>query len=240
MVTYASLSCQGNREYNEDSIKLLQKDKEYLFAVADGLGGQGHGDIASQTAISALNITSYDKDLQSALAANLQEAQKAVCQKKSEETCFDRMMTTLVLLQIREKSFAWGHIGDSRLYYFQDKKQKMQTSDHSVVQKLVDAGMLKQNEIRHHPDRNRLLSSVGMEWEDVPYELSDEIPRQKRQQFLLCTDGFWEYIEEEMMEKTLQHAWTPGSWLKKMKHIVEKNGRHYNMDNYSAIAVWLK
>ena len=61
-----------------------------------------------------------------------------------------------------------------------------------------------------------------------------------RQQFLLCSDGFWEYIEEREMEQILQNSLTPGQWLKKMKKVILKNGHGYNMDNYSAVAVWSK
>ena len=60
-----------------------------------------------------------------------------------------------------------------------------------------------------------------------------------RQAFLLCSDGFWELIEEKKMEATLKHAFDPDGWLASMREIVCKNGRGTNMDNYSAVAVWI-
>ena len=62
---------------------------------------------------------------------------------------------------------------------------------------------------------------------------------ENRHQFLLCSDGFWEYIDEKHMEKTLKRAKTPEIWLAKMQKIVQKNGKNNNMDNYTAIAVFL-
>ena len=69
--------------------------------------------------------------------------------------------------------------------------------------------------------------------------LSQEIPREKEMAFLLCSDGFWELILEKKMESALKKADSPAAWLEAMEKIVEKNGRNKDMDNYSAIAVWI-
>ena len=61
----------------------------------------------------------------------------------------------------------------------------------------------------------------------------------KHQVFLLCTDGFWELIEEKDMRKTLKRADTPQNWLERMNSIVKQNGQGTDMDNYTALAVWI-
>ena len=65
------------------------------------------------------------------------------------------------------------------------------------------------------------------------------VKRTGGQAFLLCTDGFWELIEEKKMEAALKKASTPDQWIAAMQEIICKNGRGTNMDNYSAVAVWV-
>ncbi|MDF2889612.1 MAG: serine/threonine-protein phosphatase, partial [Lacrimispora sp.] len=74
--------------------------------------------------------------------------------------------------------------------------------------------------------------------DELNYQLSEEVKEEGRQAFLLCSDGFWELIEEKKMEKTLKASSSPEEWLSLMKTIVLKNGKYADMDNYSAVAVW--
>ena len=103
---------------------------------------------------------------------------------------------------------------------------------------LVAAGEIDEKEIRHHPDRNRLVRVMGMEWDEPKYQVSEPMPEELGQAFLLCSDGFWENIEEEQMEACLEKYANPPEWLERMEKIVVKNGRGTNMDNYSAIVVF--
>lgn len=240
MISYAHISQTGDREYNEDSVEICKKDKSYAFGLADGLGGHGHGDVASRLAMDAIQAFDETSDIRQSLSACFETAQERVDgQKKSRPECTG-MMTTLAALEVREMDVGWGHIGDSRVYYFRDGKLVSHTLDHSVPQMLVNMEEIKESEIRHHPDRNRLLCSVGMEWENKPYQIDEILERTGKQQFLLCSDGFWEYIEEEDMENLLRKSFTPKQWLKKMEKVVLENGKGYDMDNYSAVAVWSK
>ena len=143
-------------------------------------------------------------------------------------------------LQIDEHQIRRGHIGDTPRYYFNRNKLKERTLDHSVPQMLVSVGKLKEKEIRHHPDRNRLLRVLGIEMDEVNYQESGRLERSGQQAFLLCTDGFWELIEEKKMEALLKKADTPEQWIRLMQEVILKNGRNTDMDNYSAIAVWLE
>lgn len=240
MISYAALSRMGNREYNEDSIRVIQNNPDYLFAVADGLGGQGNGDIASKKAVEALNLKEDSGEIAKCISDNFEMAQNAVMDEKCQNIQLEKMMTTMVILQIEKDYLGWGHVGDSRLYYFENGKLVSRTLDHSVPQVMVSAKMIEESEIRHHPDRNRLLRSIGMEWEEPMYEVSEVMQRQGKQEFLLCSDGFWEYIEEYEMQRLLQHAVNSKHWLNRMERVVRKNGKGHNMDNYSAIVVWSK
>ena len=109
-----------------------------------------------------------------------------------------------------------------------------------VIPVIPATGEIDESEIRHHPDRNRLLRAVGMHDQTGILNSVQTIEKnENRHQFLLCSDGFWEYIDEKHMEKTLKRAKTPEIWLAKMQKIVQKNGKNNNMDNYTAIAVFL-
>ena len=79
---------------------------------------------------------------------------------------------------------------------------------------------------------------MGIEWEEPMYELMAPMPLKKCQAFLLCSDGFWELIDEKEMCALLKKANSPQEWLLNMAEIVKANGVGRNMDNFSAIAVW--
>lgn len=238
MVTYSVISSKGNREYNEDSILALQDNDRYCFVLADGLGGQGFGKVASETVVQAVDEL-FHKEMQEDFVANaFRFSQEQLCAKKSSKEYGD-MMTTMVMVDIGHQ-IQWGHVGDSRLYHFKDGELSSQTLDHSVPQILVIANEIEPDEIRHHPDRNRLLKAMGKDWDrGDEFVLSTPVDRERRQAFLLCSDGFWEYIEEADMEQCLKEADSVECWLKKMIEQVMLNGKKYDMDNYSAIAIWI-
>ncbi len=81
---------------------------------------------------------------------------------------------------------------------------------------------------------------MGSEWDMPRYQLAKPIERSGNEAFLLCSDGFWEWIEEKQMQSLLKKASSSENWIKQMKETVQKNGMGKGMDNYSAIAVILK
>ena len=105
---------------------------------------------------------------------------------------------------------------------------------------LALAGDIKEKDIRRHSDRNMLLKVIGTEWDEPQYELEPPMELKKETAFLLCTDGFWDFIDEKTMQKTLKKSKTAEEWCKTMVDIVRENGRGNNMDNFSAITVIYK
>lgn len=105
---------------------------------------------------------------------------------------------------------------------------------------LASRGDIRDKDIRRHEDRNRLLRVMGSEWDRPEYQMSNQIPLTNHTSFLLCSDGFWELIDEKMMCKTLKKSNTPEKWLQSMETVIWENGRGTNMDNYSAIAVFVR
>lgn len=235
MFETAQISERGGREVNQDAVWSGSADGCFVWALADGLGGMGGGELASAAAIGAISSKASDD-----LAGMGEAAQMAVKQAQKQKPEFASMRTTLVLLVSDGKRMKWMHSGDSRLYRFRHGGCIEQTLDHSVPQMLVLTGKITAAEIRKHPDRNRLLKSLGGAtaeiemgpgWRDL--EAGDA--------FLLASDGFWELVTEREMEAELVRAATVNDWLQGMQmRLTERLVRIAagEADNYSAIAIW--
>lgn len=241
MISFAMLSDLGSRENNEDCIGMYQDEQKFCFALADGLGGHGYGEIASRTVIDTVIETFVsDSDEQNFLMKAFQAAQEKLQNKQRLNSSLADMKTTLVSLILDDRTAQWAHVGDSRLYCFVNGKLWKRTLDHSVPQMLVSSGRIREKDIRRHPDRNCLLRVMGedLDNEELNVTLSEVCRRELGQAYLLCSDGFWELIEEKKMEVFLRKAKTPEEWLLLMQRKIIKNGHHKDIDNYSAIAVW--
>ena len=240
MISYDLLSRVGCRDNNEDNVGMFQAGEEYCFALADGLGGHGKGEVASGIAVeqAVAAFAQAGEASEAVIHTAFQNGQEAILEAQKADLSDRDMKTTFVYLLVGKEEIRWAHIGDSRLYRFEHGKLAERTLDHSVPQMLVAAGQIKEKQIRHHPDRNRLLRVMGTDWEEPRYQLGGPVPATPGQAFLLCTDGFWEWIEEKKMISALKKSRTPREWLQRMEEIVLKQGRGENMDNYSAIAVW--
>ena len=240
MIQYSVFTNNGDRPINEDSADVCQNGSNNCFVLCDGLGGHGMGDVASSLVVEVFK-DQFGKtdDAVNFLGQTFCAAQDILMAEQIARNAKKKMKTTCVAIATDDRNAYVGHIGDSRGYVFYKNKVKTRTLDHSIPQMLVMSGEIKENQIRNHPDRNTLLRVLGIEWEDNMYELMAPIPLKKCQAFLLCSDGFWELIEEKEMCELLKKSKTVDEWLDSMAKIVKENGKDRNMDNYSAIAVWL-
>jgi serine/threonine protein phosphatase PrpC len=231
----------GGREDNEDFCNFAELGSAGCWVVADGLGGHLGGEIASRSAVDAV-LASFGDDPQlseSALERHLKAAQSAVVDAQTRQPSLPTMRTTIVVLLADSTRALWAHMGDSRLYCFQNGAIAFQTSDHSVVQTMVDAGELSRDQIRHHEDRNRVLRCLGNpDSEFRPTILSEPQALAPGSAFLLCTDGLWENVRESEMVVDLAKAEGPVEWLTLMEdRLLEKANE--GDDNYTGIAVIL-
>lgn len=240
---YAICCCPGQRPYNEDRVGALAEQMDRgTFVLADGLGGHGMGDIASSLAVECvLNCAKKGEDTGNVLLCEcFEKAQNTILEKQKELHAEQKMKTTMVILRIEKTRAFFGHIGDSRLYHFTSHGWKQLTLDHSVPQLLVATGEITEGEIRNHPDRNKLLRVLGVEWETPRYTISPKPAAIKRGDgFLLCSDGFWEYLLEDEMLNLFKKGPDAQTWLNRMKELVEKRGKDAKeyADNFSAIAI---
>ena len=229
----------GGREHNEDACAFVQIDNTGCWAVADGLGGHRGGATASQIAVDTV-LTSFRSNPEfslSALRQHLEAAQQAVLKAQKEQTSLSGMRTTVVVLLADSARALWAHLGDSRLYRLDGGRMVFRTKDHSVVQARVNAGELSPQDSRHDKDRNRLLRSLGNKGGDFrPETVAEGQPLYKGTAFLLCSDGFWENVDDGEMEVDFAKAATAGEWLAKMEaRLLERTTD--GSDNYTAMAV---
>ena len=220
---FSTITNQGGRPVNEDSIGITEHGGLVCFVVADGLGGHGMGDAASQLTVKAFDevfSSPEEKPLSELLSNAFLQAQADILREQQRTGAPSQMKTTAVALAIQNGQVAWGHIGDSRLYAFARNKVKLRTQDHSVPQMLVLSGEIKEKAIRGHPDRNRLLRVLGVAGDPPRFELSELHQIDQFQAFLLCSDGFWELITEKEMEKLLKKSRSPEDWLMQMQTVV--------------------
>lgn len=234
-----TISRGGGRDINQDAAEHSIAGEQACWVLADGLGGHGGGEEASRLATESVMqaFRAHAECSPSALRTYIEFARGAVVKRQEESTIFNGMRTTLVVLVSDMRQALWAHVGDTRLYLFRDGQLARQTRDHSVPQAMVDAKQLDARKIRQHEDRNRLLRSIGGK-EDVRATI-EENPHLLRpgDAFLLCTDGFWEYVTETAMEVDLAKSATPADWLRCMELRI-RGEAPADQDNYSAVAIF--
>ena len=242
ITTYSAISMIGKREINEDSLAIGRNANISFFIVADGLGGHDKGELASQLVVKTMKQVMSTSDIQQPdrlIDDAILKAQKELMEEQTRHRILNQMKTTVVVLCICEDVLCWGHVGDSRLYAFKKNKVVERTLDHSIPQMLVISKEIPERKIRTHPQRNMLLRVMGVGWENPRHEISEKKAATDYQAFLLCSDGFWELITEKQMEHLLKKSKNVEEWLRRMTQIVEESGRKKDMDNYTAIAIWL-
>lgn len=233
---FSQYTSQGGRKRNEDSVGVT----ENLVVVADGLGGQGEGDVASQACVAYLLNRTFPNRIDNAQMHRLiDEVNQAVYRTKISFRTKSNMATTVVAALVQEGMFNYMNVGDSRLYFFRGGKMLFRSKDHSVTQACVDMGTITEEQMRFHEDRNKLTKALGLKEDIKIIQEFQEFPLQSGDAYLLCSDGFWEYVYEKEMEKALRRARTPQQWMASMLKRLQKRTPE-NCDNQSAVCVLVK
>lgn len=191
----------GGREYNEDFADFRMEETQAFFVLCDGLGGHYGGDMASRCVVESLTAA-WDTDREGMprtewLEREIVQANEALMNLQREKK--GRMKSTVVTLCLDMETASWAHIGDSRLYHISKDQISRLTADHSVTYKKYKSGEISRNQMNFDEDRSRLLRAVGDEERCVPDcgSLGAGCPAPAGDAFLLCSDGFWEYLYDE-------------------------------------------
>ncbi len=221
----------GGRPNNEDSYLNKKMDDFSVFVVADGLGGHNDGEVASYIAVKSIQESMVDNANDDVFAAIEYANAQVLAQQEKTMT---KMKTTIAMVLIKDEETTIAHVGDSRVYAFQNGKVIFQTKDHSASQMAVAVGEITLEEIRNHDDRNMLTRVLGASDEIKVDAVS--ITNDQYDALLICSDGFWEYVLEDEMEETLSGSDSAINWLYKMRSI-QANRAPDNCDNNTAIVI---
>jgi serine/threonine protein phosphatase PrpC len=242
-VEIAALSNRGGRALNEDTCGWWSSPGLAFCVVSDGAGGHRGGEVASKLVVEHTlgSLRATQECSVQGIAAALRRANGHLVTRQRSETALNDMRATAVVLALdcRRQSAAWAHLGDSRLYCFRDNHVALRTRDHSVVQSMVDAGLLDAAEARESPQRNQLLGAMGDADIFEPCLGNSSFTLELEDKFLLCTDGLWEPIDDSEMERALKHCGSAEEWLRELESYVIARGNP-RQDNYSAIAAWCR
>jgi serine/threonine protein phosphatase PrpC len=211
-----------------------------VYVVADGLGGHGLGRTAARLASELIGrrLSKLDSFSAEALKQVFVETHRAIVNYERNERSEQDMKTTGVFLVLHEGRAYWGSVGDSRLYLFREGRVLHRTKDHSVVQLLVDTGEIAEDEAKHHPDRNKVYQVLGGSEDPRPFIQADGVELQRGDTFLLCSDGFWEFLDEgALAEFLVREEGLPAQRLldrifKRVREMAEGHGSHF--DNLTA------
>ena len=215
------------RKINEDS--LFVDSERGLWAVADGMGGHDSGEVASATVVEALrNLPRVENldELASAAKDALAGANRQLIDLARSSGSQQSIGTTVVGIAIADGAFRCFWMGDSRAYRFRDGYLSRISRDHSLVQKLIDAGMLSPEDAEHHENANVVTRAVGVsEQVEVDVVSGDAVPGD---QFLLASDGLTRVVEDDEIASELQSS-PPDQAADKLIELVLSRGAPDNV-----------
>ncbi len=202
-------SRKGGRVVNEDRVGYAYTSGSLILVLADGMGGHSRGDVASEILVREV-LRMYREmarpdlpNCQEFLLDSIYSAHAAINEYALQKRLKDPPRTTCVVCVMQGGQAWWAHVGDSRLYHFNEERLIRRTVDHSAVQQLVDSGLLAEADMGKHPDRNKLLNGLG--GYILPnIELSQAVTLSEGDVLLLCSDGFWSELSVPDMLSTLR------------------------------------
>ena len=215
------------RKVNEDSI--LVRDDCSLWAVADGMGGHEAGDVASAKVTEALRhlpvADGLDALVEDAVLA-LKRANQELIALAGSADGQRSIGSTVVGLAIADGQYRCFWAGDSRAYRIRGDQIEQLTRDHSLVQNLLDAGMLQPNEAVDHPNSNIITRAVGVAEELIVDTVSGEV--RSGDQFLLASDGLTRLVDDQELATELT-SYSPATAAERLIETVLARGAPDNV-----------
>jgi len=173
---------------------------EYLFVVADGMGGHAGGDVASAIAVKRIIETDRQfvsgSDAEFALHTALTAANAQLAETVFDHSELTGMGTTVSGMILVNGQVVIAHIGDSRIYLLREGELTQVTADHTFVQRLVDSGRITEEEAAVHPRRSVLMRVLG-DVDATPEIDTSIMATQPGDRWLLCSDGLSSYVSHD-------------------------------------------
>ena len=186
--TVAMTDTGRKRRHNEDAYVVDPP----IFAIADGMGGAKAGEVAAALAADALRETGDGGSGEEAVVTLIQEANRRVYQRATEDAAASGMGTTMTVALLENGRVRIGHVGDSRAYLIRDGELSQLTDDHSLVGELVRSGKLAPEDAETHPQRSVITRVLGTD-PDVDVD-TVTVETRSGDLFLLCSDGLYSMV----------------------------------------------
>lgn len=233
------------RDHNEDSIG---SDASLGLAIlADGMGGYRAGEVASAIAVNMMTevvrsglreLTPGQVDEESGysketllMRAAVEKANETIFQTAESQPQCQGMGTTVVATMFYDDRMTVAHVGDSRLYRLRDDNLQQLTSDHSLLQELVDKGFYTPEEAKESLNKNLVTRAMGIEM-TVSADLQEEIVLPD-DLYLMCSDGLSDLVDDEEIHLTLTKY--SGNLQKAAQTLVQMANGYGGKDNISVI-----
>jgi serine/threonine protein phosphatase PrpC len=230
----------GNREINQDRLAVIESPDGAVLVLGDGMGGKPGGDLAAQTLIDsireelALNPLPTEQP-EKFLRELIRRAHHAILMIGQEQHPPVSPGSTAVICLVQDRKVWWAHVGDSRFYLFRNGLSLYRTQDHSYVEQLYQEGHISLKKTRDHPMRNYVTQCIGLFAHEPEIAVSKGIELQESDILLLCSDGFWEPLDDAqigtMIEKGQLH-----NTLNALAERAEA-AKYPHSDNSSAVAL---
>ena len=228
----SALTHQGRvRDNNQDGYCIRERDG--LWAVADGMGGHEGGEWASAKLVEELGKIEVPGDLEEAgarVAGAVRAANDAIIAEAAERG--RQMGSTIVALIVQDQRYLVLWVGDSRAYLLRDGAFTQLSRDHTQVQEMVDRGLMQPEEVSGHPMGHILSRAVGVRGEIEVDRAEGEV--RPGDVFLLCSDGLHGYVDAREIKRLLGR----GSPERALDELIELTLAAGAPDNVTAIAIW--
>ncbi len=233
----------GNRAHNEDSIYPARgraTERDRLFMVCDGVGGQQKGEVASALACTTLagyfHTYPVQEPFSNYIVRALAVVREAFYQDEQREPAKKGMATTLTLLYVEDKGAWMAHLGDSRIYHIRNGRVLFRTSDHKWVNELVQSGVITEDQAAVHPKRNVISKVLSADRDDAPeiYHTADVQPGDF---FFMCTDGVLEHVYDELLTYHLRSDGDNAASLTALRAAIQDECEGRTDDNYSGYLI---
>ncbi len=231
----------GNRSSNQDRFSAVETDEGVLLVLGDGMGGQACGDVAAQLLIDTarkayLSAPRPVEDTKAFLEGILIKAHHAVITFGQHQAPPVTPGTTGVICLIQDGQAVWGHVGDSRLYVFQQGLPLYRTTDHSYVEHLFQKGEISRWEQDNHPKRNQITQCIGCRPSAPEVDLSNVVNLRPDDIILLCSDGLWGPLDDAQIGTHLRNGEVLDDLLNEIAEKAERLS-YPRSDNISALAL---
>ena len=231
MKTFSKTDIGMVREVNQDYVYVSDSPigkLPNLLVVADGMGGHKAGEFASRFTVEVLKdelANSVEDAPEAMMKQAITSANQKLLETAKQDSKLEGMGTTLVVATVIDRTLYFANIGDSRLYVLNDDIKQV-SKDHSLVQEMVRLGGIKQEEAKHHPDKNIITRAIGasdkLEIDFYEYRLK------KEDIILMCTDGLSNMIEDNEILRIVKSS---RDVVEAVERLIERANQNGGNDN---------